>query len=88
MLTTGALAVGHFSAMIVILLPFAAMTALVKWQREIRIPTTIPTKNALQLPSMMAGCHAKRLKRWPRKSRATPMPTAFMVKWFDAGRQR
>ena len=33
----GALAVGHFLAMIVILLPFAAMTALVEWQREIRI---------------------------------------------------
>lgn len=33
----GALAVGHFLAMTAILLPFAAMTALVAWQREIRI---------------------------------------------------
>lgn len=33
----GALAVGHFAAMLVILLPFAAMTALVAWQREIRL---------------------------------------------------
>ena len=33
----GALAVGHFLAMIGILLPFAAMTVLVQWQREIRI---------------------------------------------------
>ena len=33
----GALAVGHFLAMIGILLPFAAMTILVQWQREIRI---------------------------------------------------
>ena len=33
----GALAVGHFAAMIVILLPFAAMTILVQWQLEIRI---------------------------------------------------
>ncbi len=32
-----ALAAGHFFAMIGILLPFAAMTILVQWQREIRI---------------------------------------------------
>jgi hypothetical protein len=33
----GALAVGHFLAMIGILLPFAAMTILVQWQQEIRV---------------------------------------------------
>jgi hypothetical protein len=33
----GPLAAGHFLAMASILLPFAAMTALVFWQREIRI---------------------------------------------------
>jgi len=33
----GALAVGHFAAMLVILLPFAAMTVLVVWEREIRL---------------------------------------------------
>lgn len=33
----GALAVGHFIAMAGILLPFALMTALLNWQREIRI---------------------------------------------------
>lgn len=33
----GPIAVGHFVAMAGILLPFAAMTALVAWQREIRI---------------------------------------------------
>ena len=33
----GPLAVGHFLAMAGILLPFAAMTALITWQREIRI---------------------------------------------------
>jgi hypothetical protein len=32
-----ALAVGHFLAMLAILLPFAAMTVLIDWQREIRI---------------------------------------------------
>ncbi|PWE34275.1 hypothetical protein DDZ14_00755 [Maritimibacter sp. 55A14] len=32
-----ALAVGHFAAMLAILLPFAAMNLLVEWQREIRI---------------------------------------------------
>jgi len=33
----GPLAIGHFLAMTVILLPFAAMTALIIWQQEIRI---------------------------------------------------
>ncbi len=33
----GALAAGHFVAMIGVLLPFAAMTVLVEWRREIRI---------------------------------------------------
>lgn len=33
----GALAAGHFLAMIGILLPFAVMTVLIEWQREIRI---------------------------------------------------
>lgn len=33
----GALAAGHFAAMLVILLPFAAMTVLVTWEREIRL---------------------------------------------------
>ncbi|MDH3668986.1 MAG: hypothetical protein OEN23_18870 [Paracoccaceae bacterium] len=37
----GALSVGHFLAMIGILLPFAAMTALVEWQSEIRIGAAI-----------------------------------------------
>ena len=32
----GALAAGHFLAMVAILLPFAAMTSLVAWEREIR----------------------------------------------------
>jgi len=32
-----ALAVGHFLAMMAILMPFSVMTALVEWQREIRI---------------------------------------------------
>lgn len=33
----GALALGHFLAMMGILVPFAAMTALVEWQQEIRV---------------------------------------------------
>ncbi|SEO16818.1 hypothetical protein SAMN04490248_10286 [Salinihabitans flavidus] len=33
----GALAVGHLLAMLAILLPFSMMTALVNWQKEIRI---------------------------------------------------
>lgn len=33
----GALAAGHFIAMAAILLPFAMMTALLEWQREIRL---------------------------------------------------
>jgi hypothetical protein len=33
----GALAAGHFLAMLGVLLPFAAMSALVAWEREIRI---------------------------------------------------
>lgn len=33
----GALALGHFVSMTVILLPFTAMTSLVDWEREIRI---------------------------------------------------
>jgi hypothetical protein len=32
----GALAAGHFLAMVAVLLPFAAMTSLVAWEREIR----------------------------------------------------
>ena len=33
----GALSAGHFAAMLGVLLPFAAMTLLAEWQREIRI---------------------------------------------------
>ncbi|MEM9551708.1 MAG: hypothetical protein AAGA05_11060 [Pseudomonadota bacterium] len=33
----GALAVGHFFAMLVILLPFAAMTTLIDWERPVRL---------------------------------------------------
>jgi len=33
----GALALGHFLAMLVILLPFAAMTTLVTWERSVRL---------------------------------------------------
>ena len=33
----GALAVGHLAAMLVVLLPFAAMLTLLQWQREIQI---------------------------------------------------
>lgn len=35
------LAAGHLASMLVILLPFAAMTALLDWQREIRIGASI-----------------------------------------------
>jgi hypothetical protein len=37
----GALSVGHFLAMLGILLPFAAMTTLVIWEREIRIAAAL-----------------------------------------------
>lgn len=37
----GALSVGHFVAMIGILLPFAAMTVLVAWERQIRIAAAL-----------------------------------------------
>jgi hypothetical protein len=33
----GLLAIGHFLAMTIVLLPFSAMTALVHWQRELQI---------------------------------------------------
>lgn len=33
----GALALGHFLAMLAILLPFSAMTLLIEWQRELRV---------------------------------------------------
>lgn len=35
----GLLGAGHFTAMVAILLPFAALTALLTWEREIRIAT-------------------------------------------------
>ncbi|SDD13482.1 hypothetical protein [Ruegeria marina] len=37
----GALAAGHLAAVIVILLPFAVMTVLIDWQREIRLAAGI-----------------------------------------------
>ena len=37
----GALAVGHFLSMTVILMPFSAMTLLVRWEREIRLTAAL-----------------------------------------------
>ncbi len=37
----GPLAVGHFAAMAIVLLPFALLTVLVTWSREIRIAAAI-----------------------------------------------
>ncbi len=36
-----ALATGHFTAMLIVLLPFASLAALVTWQREIRIAAAV-----------------------------------------------
>lgn len=36
-----AIAVGHFAAMVVVLLPFAALSVLVSWQREIQLAAGI-----------------------------------------------
>jgi len=46
----GALAAGHFIAMAVILLPFAMMTALLDWQREIRIGAALLVEVFYQPP--------------------------------------
>jgi hypothetical protein len=54
----GPLAVGHFLAMAGILLPFAAMAALVTWQREIRI--------GAGLVVIMAGIYLLINRRHPR----------------------
>ena len=59
----GALAAGHFVAMAGILLPFALMTALLDWQREIRIGAGLlviafgPVPAHLEPPSALPGAH-------------------------------
>jgi hypothetical protein len=54
----GPLAAGHFLAMAAILLPFAAMTALIRWQAEIRI--------GAGLLVIAAGCYLLVRRRHPR----------------------
>jgi hypothetical protein len=54
----GSLGAGHFMAMAGILAPFAAMTALVAWQREIRI--------AAGLLVIVAGVYLLGARRHPR----------------------
>ncbi|MBE1282168.1 MAG: hypothetical protein GJ676_02540 [Rhodobacteraceae bacterium] len=54
----GALAIGHFIAMLAILLPFAVMTVLVEWQREIR--------NGASLIVIAMGLYLAIIRRHPR----------------------
>jgi cytochrome c biogenesis protein CcdA len=54
----GSLGAGHFLAMAAILAPFAVMTALVAWQREIRI--------GAGLVVIAAGAHLLVARRHPR----------------------
>ncbi|RMD93919.1 MAG: hypothetical protein D6811_03965 [Alphaproteobacteria bacterium] len=59
-----ALAAGHFAAMLAILLPFAAMTLLVEWQREIRIAASLVVI-AMGLALMIWRRHPRFLARIP-----------------------
>jgi hypothetical protein len=66
----GPLAAGHFLAMAGVLLPFAAMTALVLWQQEIRL--------AAALIVITAGCYLLVNRRHPRMlARIKPTRLAF-----------
>jgi hypothetical protein len=67
----GALAVGHFTAMLVILLPFSAMTALLTYEREIRLAAgAVVIGLGLWLlitrrhPRFLARVHPSKLALW------------------------